>query len=779
MATYTDKHDIGVTNASSKIIGMMLAQDKNNVPSYGVFDDEWLAAQFFTGRPSTTNVRPQIEIIIDQYDWRSGFGLEKFDYSDSKRYYSSTGMDLSNKGMAIPGPVSTAVTIPTVLTPTLVNGDMELAANWTGGARSSVQKHAGTYSWYVEGSDTNGVTVQATQTISVTIGDYQSRYVALRGWVYLDLSTASTRVRIGINDGQSGIYSDWTTTEDSWVYLTAVGAMAANATQLVVKLQTNSLATEAADRKCYFDDVQIGQGGTIAAEATFNDKQYISLGNVLGKLDADGDEFTEVYAFPATITALEPFTDSALYIAIGTSDPYWAMSTGESFTRNTLSNNYMKFMKTVHTTASTMYATDGDNTIRATVNPAAGGTAWSGQTIVGASYHTFTDFLERSGALYMPKEDMTYYLDSSGNVQRDLAPEVESLTSSTSGKNSLIWLDKLYTPVGDQALLEIGAVNTWRNPSDYSTNLSAFVGRIQALASDQRWLFAIVDNSTKLEILKGRQETVDGTTSWVWHPFHQLTLTGCEIAFTSTVYQKRLWISSTDSSENLYYIPLPVGYGDVTNETNRSFLTATYFETSWHHGNFRSDSKGFYKITLYLGHSYDADIYYEAHYKKRGDSSYTEINSTDKFKGTSSVRSTTAYIPVDSGSVNPVSTEMIFKFVAKTDDVTKAPILEGYDCRALLYPTTRTIIACRVRNASQLTDRDGADAGAYKDVKAALDNLRTATWPITIKDLDGTTQTVKYLELPRGVEYQVPIKTESNRVIEYHYNLMLLVTPLS
>ena len=38
------------------------------------------------------------------------------------------------------------------------------------------------------------------------------------------------------------------------------------------------------------------------------------------------------------------------------------------------------------------------------------------------------------GALLIDKEDKPYYLDSSGNVQRDLAPECESGKSTHSGK---------------------------------------------------------------------------------------------------------------------------------------------------------------------------------------------------------------------------------------------------------------------------------------------------------------------------------------------------------
>ncbi|KKL15946.1 hypothetical protein LCGC14_2500560, partial [marine sediment metagenome] len=225
------------------------------------------------------------------------------------------------------------------------------------------------------------------------------------------------------------------------------------------------------------------------------------------------------------------------------------------------------------------------------------------------------------------------------------------------------------------------------------------------------------------------------------------------------------------------YIPLPVGYGDVTAEANRSFLTSTYFTTPKLHGGFKSDDKGFYILTLGLGHDFDTDIYYEGHYWKTDDSTWTDIGD---FKGTSSDRYPVIYIPADSSSNNPVDKWIQFKFVAKTDDTQKAPVLLSYDCRAVLYPTARKIIACKVRCGKKVLSKiEGQPTASYEDTKDALDNLRTATWPITIKDLDGTSQTVKYLTLPGNTPIREPVLYEKGEVIEWVYNLLLLVVPLA
>ena len=373
------------------------------------------------------------------------------------------------------------------------------------------------------------------------------------------------------------------------------------------------------------------------------------------------------------------------------------------------------------------------------------------------------------------KEDVPYYLDSSGNVQDDLAPELLTEYATTSGKNTILWLGNLYVPAGDQTLLEIGTSNTFRNPSDFATNAGEYVGKVQALGADAHWLFAAVDNSTKIEILKGRLETVDGTTAWTWHPFVEITLAGAETMHVSTVVRKALWIASTSSSDSLYYIKLPTGYGDVTNDSNRSFKTSTEFETPWLDGNFPTDDKGFTEIKLWLGHTFDTNIYYEAHYKKLQDSSFTDIGD---FKGTATDRRPTGFLPSDGSSNKPTSTHLKLKFVAKTDDAQKAPVLLGYDLRGILYPARRRqIIACTIRFGDNVSNNDGLLEKNYKEIKDTINSARTADWPITIKDIWGDEQKVKFLPIPRRTGQFRVIKKEKDRILEAHYDVLMQIEP--
>src|SRR3990167_1419595 len=140
------KHDIGLT-VGATTTGFMLRKSTNVLPQYQVFDDEYLAQQFFTGEPGYANLPPEKELAIRQDDWRSGLGLEVYDGNDPRRYHKST-MDMRRRGLGLAGVASTAIAMPaSSTTAALANTDMELAASWTGGARSSTQAHGGTYSW--------------------------------------------------------------------------------------------------------------------------------------------------------------------------------------------------------------------------------------------------------------------------------------------------------------------------------------------------------------------------------------------------------------------------------------------------------------------------------------------------------------------------------------------------------------------------------------------------------------------------------------------------------
>lgn len=776
------RHDIAITNigtagTGTDLIGMMLAKGKNNAPMWVVYDGKHIAEQFFTGTPSPEYTDPEQEILMGQSDWRSGFGLEYYDSNDKRRYYSSIGADLRFRDMAIAGTVPTTITVPATTSPTMADGGLE---TWTDGnnltswsksaavlTREAVTIHGGTFSARFTGIGY----IYQSETVWTTA--WQGRRFTLTAYC---LTANVNDGRIAINDGVGTTYSSYHTGGGAWKQLTVSRTLDAAATKLEVRLYADS----AIGVGCYFDDATIAgtTPGKIVAFAEFNSLLYAAQGAVLIKMNGTGNAFTTVYEFANSITDLEPFTDNNLYIALGTSANYYYMSTVEAFTESTAAVKTFQFFKTVHSTTPVLWGNDGSNTIRSNTNPINGGAAWSAQTTVGTSYYSITALIQKAGALYIMKTDMPYYLSSAGAVQNDLAPELASLTSSSSGKNVKLWKNALYIPAGAQTLLQTdGTTNTFVSPALFCTNLSDFNGSVQALAYDDMYLFAGLDNSTKVEVVAGREETIDNNTDWRWHPIAEITLGGAECMFVSGVFQKRCYIASTTASDSLYYIPLPTGYGNVTADTNRKFQTGSYFITPYLHADFRNAMKGFVKLTCTLGHAYDVNIYVTASYEKLGDTSWTSIGN---FDGTATNRVETLYIPVDASSNNPKSTMMRFKFTFVTNTTNTTPILLNYTVSAILYPTIRELYYATILCAEEIATKIGIlDKNMYDTIKTTLDNARNASWPVSIRDIDGDTQTVKFLPLPNSTPRYSIIRDDKGREQERHYNVIMQRVPLS
>jgi hypothetical protein len=372
------------------------------------------------------------------------------------------------------------------------------------------------------------------------------------------------------------------------------------------------------------------------------------------------------------------------------------------------------------------------------------------------------------------KEDMPYYLNDSGDVQNDLVPDMAVLKSSTSGKNTKVWQNKLYIPAGTQALLEVGTSNTYITPAEYCTNLPMFNGRVQALAFDDQYLFGIIGYSPKVEVIAGRWETIGSSTDWVWHgSLAEITLAGCETAFVSSVFQKRLYITSTSASDALYYIPIPTGYADVATDTNASYATdtdANYLVTSYYHKNFKNVPKAFIAVQATLGHAADSNVFFECHYEKIGDASWTDIGD---LVGSATDRRPVLYIPVDSDANKPTSTMMRFKLVPRTDSAGTTPILLDFSVRGILYPDVQNLIECDVRCADNIVDNDGmtlegVDANVIRTV---IKEMQDATYPSTIYDLWGNSKTVKLLS---ASPFSTATKRLKNENAEQIYHLKML-----
>ncbi len=763
------RYDFGFADASGNFVGLMLTKDKNGKPNYAETNDPGLAAQYFTGQPGYANYEPEKELQIGQNDWRSGFGQEYFDKNDDKRYYYGKNIDTRERGRIKCGIDLVTATLPSVLTITDSGletwTDANTLTNWTYSetdadfvlAREATIIDSGTYSAKISAGAAIGGYGQILEAAVTWSNDFRNKTFSISVRIR-NSDIAQIKGQLIIDDG-IGTTTANSTGSGSFETVTCTRKLDAAATKLEV-IGRALYMVGGGSGAVYFDTIQfptIGAHGSHWAE--FDDDLFCASGKYLLRMDASTGTISVQAGFPATITDIEAFTDDNLYIAQGASVFYYYMSTAEVVT---VSNSYAYFFKTISTTMYKVLLPRSVYTATAPTTDA----GWSSATTIGSTAENITSITELNGLPYIGKEDMPYYITAAGVVTR-LMPDLISEKSSTSGTNAHVWQGKYYFPCGVSGLYEYdGGTVTDISPAKYITNSTDFDEEIMALASDAQWLYAIVDNGTKVEVLAGRWETIDSTTSFVWHNLAEITLAGCANAYVSSVYDKRLWIGSTDSSDSLYYLD----FG--------SYETGGELITPYLHSEFRADSKAFFKITLTMADT-TTNVYWTAYYEKLGDSSWTEINSTSKFKTSPT---TTAYLPVDGSSNKPTSPMMRFKFVPITNSASSTPVLLGYDVRAVWFPSHKKFILAQVKVADNLELKDGTrdDTQGASEIRTAItawDNPTTA-WMRAFYPpywLTATDTIYAKLQPTTGVPFLQMVFDETTGTLEWIYNLTLLV----
>ena len=781
------RYDCAFKDASGNLIGLMLTRDKNGIPSYSEYNDPGVSNQLYTGMVNYSALKPQMELQLGQSDWRSGFGLEYWDSSQPKRYYTSNNVDARFKGMAICSPLITTITPPYALH--LSNPGFEwytgsVPADWsfvqvsgssTLEAATGADVDTGNYAAKIRGSNSFQSTL--SQIVTTWNSVYRGLTVTIK-WKAKISGSGTPSYSVTIDDGvdttTSSTYSDASYTLRSITHTINAAATKLEVTVTVANGTSSSSTIFCIDSFqtdipfCYYCHKFV----------EFNDNLYLAAGNTLFKLNSTGDEFELVESFLTeagedphrTITDIESFIDDKLYIALGTGGYYYYMDDAESFTQ---SDSYAYHLKRI---GNVMYKSLLPSEIYTATDPTADAN-WSTATNIGSSADNITSIQELEGTPIIMKEDYPYYLDDSGDVF-DLGSFMSVYKTSTSGRVSLVWNGKLYVACGTRYLYEYDN-GTWTDisPVNYITNwdvLAATEGKVVAMAADSQWLYAFVYISpSSAALLAGRWENIDGETSWVWHMLngslsynHLAGVVGS--AFVSSVYKPRLWASTVT---NIKHLDLTV-YGNVTTGT---FQTGGNIITPWMHADLQGDYKAYTKLTL-TTQSCTSNVYWTAKYQKLGDTEWTTIGNYN----TSPVQS--AYIPVDSSGVKPYSTMMRFQFLPVTNSTSTTPVLLNWDCRAIWYPAHKTIIDLQV----VVSDNPKLNRGMSEENQSAS-AIRTAinawknpavSWPRAFYP--------PYYQSDSDIIYCKIIPTESkpfcqmvkNDVtgeLEWVYNLTLLV----
>jgi len=767
------KHDMGLLMQDDTTkIGLMLVRDKNGRPLYEIVDDEYLIQQQ-AAVPGYDNLQAEKEIRVGATSHRSGFGLDVYDATDPERYLSSTNFDLRFKDMAFCGPKATGIANPNN------TAVCKCMADFAGRRYFGIGKKL--YKLDAEGDGFTAVKEDFVGDITALepfadgllyIGQEGDTVIencedAWAGETNITASLDTTDYKVG--SGSAKFVATGDATAGAYVYEGISETDFSSHTGVKFWFKC-SIATDAADFQFRLQDgVVVKETLNIPAlVAGVWTRVYLKLSDpsACDTIDRVAVEYN------VDIGACDFWIDD-----VETEEGYWYMNSAETFTQSTASNAlpdpFAHFFKTVDAGTPTLWKGLKPNSLYSNTNPVNGGANWSTATTVSTAYYDILSLFTNGTSLYIKKEDRTFYLDSNGAVQV-LIEETKHLAEDTTGDSAIVWQGKAYVPCGAQSLVEYNAGTiTWRSPAKFCTNLSAFNGRVQVVAADEEYLFAMLDNGSYVEVLAGRLETIDSTTKFVWHPICQITLGGCQAAGVSSVYERRLWITSTTAANSIYSIQLPDGYGDPVNDSNCLFQTGGYFITPWLHGQFKGDNKVWIKLTLTM-EDVDTDVYFKAYYQLKSDAAWS--SSIGNFQ---TEPSTTHYITTATSDVISNKTDIYirFKIEAITNSTSSTPVLKGYDCRAILKPTKRNVISATVKCDDEVVDKEGNALDDSADtIATALREAKNTAGLVTIWDINGDALYVNVLAHPN---FEQIIETEKDRVVKRVFNLILQEVALS
>jgi hypothetical protein len=749
MAKAGTSHDISFYNAATADdMGFMLQRDpKTGTPIYLKTTDPALAQQFFTGNPDYGKTPAEKEVRKVQSDFRGGFGLE---YEDgTSRYHYGVNIDARFRDEVRLG--SQVVPVVKMALPALVYAGPSPLQSPVGGT--------------------------ATQNTDATNWDnaWRSRFVYVRVNATYTVLSGSATASVSVSDGVSTLatvnYSSSTT-----IAFAAGVMLGAAATHLRVTLSV--IGGGGGEGRLSGISITLGGYGACNAQCDFNGKRYFAFGHALMELNATGDGLLPGGIFKEAITALLPYNVAGtdyLFVMQGWSSAYYYLTTALAATLSTLAENTLAHMAS---NGVNWYGSDTNSTIVTTTNPINGGVDWGSSKQVGEDVYDISDLIFFEDLLHIRKNDRPYYFD--GTDVFPLTDETVNMGTASDGTRFFVWHGALYMSYGEQGLLEYNGVSlTWRSPALSNMNAADFVGRVQAVAGDDLFLYVTLDNGTKVEVMAGRVDYVDGADRWCWHSLSEITITDCASAGISAVFKKRMWIASDTGTENLFYLPVTTKYGAISEDADYTYQTGGYLVTPGYHFNFRADKKAFIRVDIEQAGT-TASVYWNVYYRKLGDTDWTQITLASKTDAL-----THGYIPADAMGAVPSTSAMWFKIVGVTNSAAASPRLLSFGVAAVWYPPQRELIQCSVVLEEGQLIRNGNETETLHVRQAFLESLyNPATaypvkfWGLEYDETNTAYYDYKYVKLlPPMKGY--PVRADKGRPIQWSYDLTMQVIRVS
>ena len=665
-------------------------------------------------------------------DQRGGILVEELNEQtqNNRAWYSIA--DLSYKGITLPPLVTQADSVAAA--PTVTNADFELTTGWTGGARSAVVKHGGTYSWVV-GNAT------AYQTLAWS-DSYRGVAVSVKVWMYLSgASTSSVRIYDGV-DTTTTTYNTATT----WAEKTVTHVFNAAATEFTIQLVNDSDANV-----CYFDDLTtpLWTVGAPTTWANFNDKLYCGFGATLGVLNSAGTGFNFRKNFPATITALIPSLNNRLYVFLGDTENYWYMATTELFTVS----NSTDATEGIQWDAK-LFKMNASGTAAYSVNPDNATPTWTAAGNI--TDLSTTDLANGKLEIYQDASgnDIIYFSHPKGIKAYDftnkawLDTQLKLPDHPDGGKGFIAWNGSLYVSSGmDITEYTIGETATVRevglNQDDGLPSLAdGGGGSIVQLVNGLDKLYAIVDGTA----VSGTCLYVyDGQAWQKWgHSIGTVTIAP-NGGIMSSAYGYRLWISTANA---VWYMDVGQELRKPKKSTTHTYRTAGAHYTPWFDADWAAGDKLALKFRVNTDDCTDTEsieVRYRVNYVA------TNISSSWTSLGTITTDGTTTY--TFGSSLEGLEFKSIqFRFVMlRGTTTTTSPILRWYSLSYLKQITPswgyRFTVDCtkayNSKSRSQLVDalKTAAETATLIEFGFRNDTGATQTYRGQIREVTGSVET--------------------------------------
>ena len=732
-----ETHDVLISDGTT-ILGLILRKDEKGIPILTRYPTIPLAPQEFQTLGQEA-FAPQQEAPFSVDTNHAGFGKERW---VNKRYQVAYGTDASQKNRIKLSPVLVATTNTTATYSPAVSGtnlgfETSGLSGWTASGAPTIwvdsttnprtgSRHARA-AWTLNANDVTTLRQALTTTTPELLPGTT---------LTIDLYTMYTTTAPGTYTVKIFSQSDYTnelaslTITPTTSYAIYTLSLAFTESYRGLYLQISLAAPAGAAGSVDLDDIAITLTGTTSNPTSpntvvklidFNSAHYLVSDSGVWKRTAAN--WVRVSGSPPDI--VDAVSDGTnLYLARGTSKDSWYMNTSEAFTAIRDDDTRCSHLAYIN---DTMYGITGATTLAKYTSFTAGTVA--NNYTVGETGYNVTALLSHLKMPYIVKENWAGYLNTGLPTPAiiEIAKELAGLFNTNTGKNSISRLGNnaqtLYIPAGSDATLWDEDAGNNIGPQEFQESLSDFDGQVVATASDDKYLYVVLDNGTKIEILKGRYETIDGSTDFRWHPILEDTYTTVGYAHISSITAKRLYYGGGTALPK--YISLE----------NDSYATGGTHLTCQIDLGLPNILKNWRSIAI-RSNNLSATKTIKVEYKKDGDTSWTTIEGV-----TSGLFTTSPYQEVFFGSSsNGLNTRLLqLRFTLATDSTTVTPEILDWTLNYILKaPTLWQIELEAILSSSNLVVNTQAPDKemSYSVVASTLRGWKD-TIPLTLTIPDG------------------------------------------